>query len=62
MDMPAVRQDPKTGSVAVKLPPGSSLGDWGIMTPDRGGSFATTEQVKDWVVLINPGLAIESTQ
>lgn len=59
MKMPVVKQDPKTGSVAVKLPAGSSLGDWGVMTTDRGGAFLTDEQVRDWTVLVNPGFAIE---
>jgi hypothetical protein len=65
--IPEVRQDCRLksrtfGAVAVKLPDGSALGEYGVMTVDRGGSFATADQVKDWAVLINPGLAIEAGQ
>ena len=65
--IPETRQDcrPKSntfGAVAVKLPAGSALGDYGVMTVDRGGSFATADQVEDWTVLINPGLVIEAGQ
>lgn len=64
--IPEVRQDCRPGSssygaVAVRLH-NSPLGEYGVMTVDRGGSFARFEQVKDWTVLINPGLAIEAGQ
>lgn len=62
MQLPAVKQDPRTGAVALKLPAGSSLGDWGVMTQDRGGDFRSDREVADWIDLINPGAAIEAGQ
>lgn len=58
--LPQVRQNPITGAVAVKLPDGSPLGEWAVMTVDRGGAFVPAASVDGWVVLINPGAAIDA--
>lgn len=63
--LPEVRQDCRPGSntfgaTATELI-NSPLADYGVMTTDRGGSFASAEQVKDWTVLVNPGFAIEAS-
>lgn len=34
------------GAVAVKLPDGSPLGAYGVMTLNRGGDFRTVEQIE----------------
>jgi hypothetical protein len=47
-----VRQDPKTGAVAVKLPKGSVLGEWAVMTLKAGGHFARTDEVSEWPILL----------
>ena len=56
--LPEVRQDLDSGAVAVKLPPGSPLGDYGVMQPgsvefplQAGGAFVTADRVADWPVL-----------
>lgn len=54
-ELPEVRQcvDPESidfGAVAVKLPEGSPLGEYGVMTRNRGGDFRTAEQLQDWQV------------
>lgn len=65
--IPEVRQDCRPSSktfgfVAVKQDANSPLGEWAYMSPKTGGGALTAEQVKDWTVLINPGLAIEAAQ
>lgn len=52
---PEVRQcrdesSPLFGAVAVKLPDGSPLGEYGVMTLKRGGHFAEAAEVADWAV------------
>lgn len=54
--IPEVRQDQRDGSrtfgaVAVKLPDGSPLGEWAVMTTTSGGSFTPAATVADWTVL-----------
>lgn len=44
----AVKQDPVSKAIAVKLPAGSPLGEWGYMSLDRGGGFLTSAQVAAW--------------
>ncbi|WP_349318850.1 hypothetical protein [Mycolicibacterium canariasense] len=56
MMRPAVYQDlredsPTFGAVAVKLPDGSTLGDYGAMTLDRGGSFPRAERIAGWTLM-----------
>jgi len=46
----AVKQDEQTLAVAVRtniLDP-DGLKDWGIMTTDRGGHYASWEEVQNW--------------
>jgi len=50
---PEVRQcqdesSPLFGAVALKLPEGSPLGEYGVMTLNRGGHFATAGEVENW--------------
>ena len=57
--IPETRQDqregsPTFGAVAVRLPAGSPLGEWGYMTLNSGGGFASESQVSEWTVL-TPG-------
>lgn len=40
------------GAVAVRLPEGSLLGEWGVMTTNNGGHFASTAEVESWPPLI----------
>lgn len=47
----SAKQDPKTKAVAVKLPAGSPLGDYGVMTLTAGGYFASEAEVADWADL-----------
>ncbi|MCV7208421.1 hypothetical protein [Mycolicibacterium canariasense] len=54
--VPEVRQDqdPESmtfGAIAVKLPDGSPLGEWGYMTTNAGGGFCRAARVADWVIL-----------
>lgn len=54
MDRPLTYQDlregsPTFGAVAVQLPDGSSLGVYGVMTTDRGGSFPRS--IEGWTPL-----------
>lgn len=72
MILPEVRQDCRSasktfGCTATRLPANSPLGEYGIMQPgteahplNAGGCFMSAEQVKDWTVLVNPGVAIEA--
>jgi hypothetical protein len=47
--LPAVKQDPVTGSVAVQLPqPNLFNADWAVMTTTNGGSFVKDVQVETW--------------
>lgn len=47
-----LREDsPTWGAVAVQLPEGSSLGDYGVMTLDRGGSYPRAERIEGWTLL-----------
>ena len=60
MESPEVRQDQREGSltfgaVAVKLPEGSPLGEWGYMSLNSGGGFTSTTKVVDWTVLTGGG-------
>lgn len=52
-DYPAgsVKRDPVSKTVAVKLPDGSPLGDWGFMSLNAGGGFISNAQVADWIDL-----------
>lgn len=46
-----VRQDPATFAVAVRtsiIDPDNTK-DWGIMTVDRGGHYASWDEVSTWV-------------
>lgn len=54
MDYPTghVKKDPVTGATALKQPPGSQLGEWGIMTLGGGGHYWPTELVADWVDMV----------
>lgn len=54
--IPETRQDrrpasPTAGAVAVRLPDGHPLGEWAVMTLDRGGAYCTTAEVADWTPL-----------
>ncbi|GAS94441.1 putative uncharacterized protein [Mycolicibacterium canariasense] len=57
MNRPEVYQDlredsPTFGAVAVKLPDGSTLGDYGAMTLDRGGSYPRAERLAGWTRMV----------
>lgn len=59
MEIPPVRQDrrpesPTFGAIAVKLPDGSPLGEWGFMTLTSGGGFLPASQVAAWTELNAP--------
>lgn len=45
-----VKQDPVSQAVALRtsIVDASHAKDWGIMTTDRGGQYATWDQVSDW--------------
>lgn len=48
----SVKQDPVTGSVAVRRNTApDALDAWGIMSPTTGGSYGPTAHVEDWVDL-----------
>lgn len=50
--LPAVKQDPATGAVAVQLPqPNLFNADWAVMTVNNGGSFVMDSQVEAWVLM-----------
>lgn len=56
MDRPAAKQciDESSidfGAVAVKLPDNSPLGEYGVMTVNRGGDFRSSKQVESWADL-----------
>lgn len=40
------------GAIAVRLPAGSVLGEYGVMTLDRGGHFWPAEKVEGWTELV----------
>ena len=46
----AVRQDPASLAVAVRtgIVAANGIKDWGIMTTDRGGHYATWTDVQNW--------------
>jgi hypothetical protein len=49
----AVKQDPETKAVALRtdLPSEDGSMDWGVMTVNNGGHYASTEAVADWTDL-----------
>lgn len=47
----SVKRDPVSKTVAVKLPAGSPLGDWGFMSLTAGGGFLAESEVTDWTDL-----------
>lgn len=56
MERPRTYQDlredsPTFGAVAVKLPEGSTLGDYGAMTLDRGGNYPRAARIEGWTEL-----------
>lgn len=54
----AVKQDPVSLAVAVRCnhpdPFGHGDMEWGVMTLENGGHYATDEQVADWTDLTTP--------
>ncbi|SCX06047.1 hypothetical protein [Mycolicibacterium fluoranthenivorans] len=57
MERPRTYQDlredsPTFGAVAVKLPEGNALGDFGAMTLDRGGSYPRAPRIEGWTELV----------
>lgn len=57
MEAPQCKQDRREGSatfgaVAVKLPEGSPLGEFGFMTLNQGGGFIPASQVAEWTDLV----------
>lgn len=53
-----VKKDPVTQWTATKLPAGSLLGEWGVMTLDRGAHYWPTEMVAHWddmVIVVDAG-------
>lgn len=52
----SVKQDPATLAVAVRtnIPDPYEGHAWGVMTVDRGGHFATWEEVQNWTDLNIP--------
>ena len=46
----AVKQDPETLASAVRtnIPDPDGLKDWGVMTVDRGGHYASWDEVGGW--------------
>lgn len=53
----SVRQDPTTLAVAVRtnIPDPDHRRDWGVMSVDRGGMYATWDQVSAWIPLTEVG-------
>ena len=51
----ALKQDPDTQAVAVRtaIPDPNGNHDWGVMTTDHGGHYATWDEVAAWLDLPN---------
>lgn len=48
-----LREDsPTFGAIAVALPAENSLGDYAVMTLDRGGSYPRAERIEGWTPLV----------